>query len=154
VYSADDPERWDYGAYAQQQGYGNYYVLNINYFFKVLPTYLKSYCSHFKLVKEQHPQPYNSFVDSNNLLIFVTDRETSKEDWIAWLRQKYAEGDPVTVLVKRKTTLDYDITNTDLGISILDLTNKIPYSTICLEVSSGLTVPITVNYAKWGGADE
>ena len=115
------------------------------------------YSSHFKTVKPAHPAPYNSvsFVDSINVQI-CTDRETPLDDFKLWLQQKYAEGDPVVALAKRSAsdTRTHDITDTDLGNLILDLTNKVPYGTIYLEVNSGLSVPITVDYAKWGGANE
>lgn len=61
------------------------------------------------------------------------------------------DQNPLVIEYGLAEEITHDITNTDFGNLILDLTNKIPYGTIYLEVNSGLSVPITVDYAKWGG---
>ena len=150
-------ENWLRNGYAHTNGYGTYYIVWLGHHNCNGIVNNVGYSSHFKTVKPAHPAPYNSvsFVDSINVQI-CTDRETPLDDFKLWLQQKYAEGDPVVALAKRSAsdTRTHDITDTDLGNLILDLTNKVPYGTIYLEVNSGLSVPITVDYAKWGGANE
>lgn len=111
-------------------------------------------CSHFVKAMWNPLSKQGTYATRNSDIIFRTDGVETLDDFKAFLQEQYANGTPVTFIIQRQTPIKYDITNTGLGISILDLTSKIPYGTIYLEISSGLTVPITVNYAKWGGADE
>ena len=64
------------------------------------------------------------------------------------------DQNPLIVEYGLAEEITHDITNTNLGISLLDLTNKIPCGTIIIDASANLDVPVSVNYADWGGKYE
>ena len=95
---------------------------------------------------------YTNGVPGENYIGLWTDRQTSLADFRIWLRQKYNEGKPLIIVIKRDKALDYDITNTDLGQSLINLAteNNINY----IEVQGNgkaPAIPIKTTYAKWGG---
>lgn len=150
-------ENWFESWGAISSGYGKFYCLKITPYRNGTLRDNEGYSTHFKRSRWVESAPKNSFLASHSdgdLILFCTDKTTKVADIKIWLQEKYAEGNPVVFLVRRYTYLEHDITNTDFGNLILDLTNKIPYGTIYLQIGSGLSVPITVDYAKWGGANE
>ncbi len=82
-------------------------------------------CNYFKTdvwsASMMQTGDYTCTLTENYTLIF---RFTGTEDvsvFKEFLQSKYAEGNPVTVLAKRKTPVEHDITNTDLGKALLGL---------------------------------
>ena len=89
---------------------------------------------------------YTCTLTENYTLIF---RFTGTEDvsvFKEFLQSKYAEGNPVTLLAKRKTPVEHDITSTDLGQKLLALATR--KGTNILEISSDLA-PSQTDLSYW-----
>ncbi|MBQ7912899.1 MAG: hypothetical protein IJ308_04025 [Clostridia bacterium] len=82
-------------------------------------------------------------VDSN----YDTTDTTSPERFNSWLADRYAEGNPMRVVYKIATPITTDITDTDLGKSLLSLCTY-DGTTIVEASGEGPTSQLTVSYWK------
>ena len=114
----------------------------------VIPEQYTGYCSD--LVQKNSYWGTHGFATSSaeRLLFAWTDRTSTVEEFKAYLKQRYAEGNPVVFLLRREKSniIEHDITNTDLGQSLLALaTGK---GTNYLEITSNLA-PSQTDLSYW-----
>ena len=151
-------EGWIPNYWGHSQTGKNYYQLNDVLPFPIV-TY-KGFSTHFMLAKWLYTSN-NSFSTEYNsdgktsIVVFRTDGVMTRDEFKVFLAEKYAEGDPVTVLLQRQTPIEHDITSTELGQKLLNLDtqNQTNYFEITSNANAPQT-PINFTYAKWGGRDE
>ena len=137
--------------------YGNWYHFGTQIYDNAIPATGYGYCSHFKRGTFVDSSSNCSFIPSSNdiVVFFRKDDITTLDDFKAWLQQKYAEGNPVVLLVKRTTanTIEHDITNTDFGQALLSM--RVPSEAdSTLEIKGGLDeVPLSLAYYSCKEAD-
>ena len=137
--------------------YGNWYHFGTQIYDNAIPATGYGYCSHFKRGTYVDSSSNHSFIASQAdiVVFFRKDDITTLDDFKAWLQQKYAEGNPVVLLVKRTTAniIEHDITGTELGRELLSLCA--PAGTdATLEIKGGLDgAPINLVYYSTEEAD-
>lgn len=110
------------------------------------PVFDKGYCTHFK------KYAWNPFYNNNGFavagaFIFRTNGAQTLAEFKAFLQEQYANGTPVTILYGRGgLAIEHDITNTDLGQSLLALATR--KGTNYLEISSNLA-PSQTDLSYW-----
>lgn len=108
--------------YGSSDSLGEAYIYNPYVNYGIEQTGNEGYCSHF--VRTDKPTPAtNSFCvnQTSKAILFCTDKITPLADFETWLQEKYAECDPVVLLIKRLTPIEHDITETDFGQALLNL---------------------------------
>lgn len=149
-------EKWYNGWWSENNGYGKQYCLATGRDYKVTPTIHTGYSNCFVKKRWANEATQNSFIVSDEatsdtdkgIIQVYTDKVSPIEDFKAMLSEKYAEGNPVVFLVKRTAanTKQHDLTNTDLGQSLLALaTGK---GTNYLEITSDLA-PSQTDLSYW-----
>lgn len=113
------------------------------------------YCSHFKKANWNPLSAPNTYATRTYDVIFRTDGVQTLDEFKAFLKEQYENGTPVTIVKQRQEPIEHDITNTDLGQSLLNLSTQ--NQTNYFEISSNANAPqtpIIFTFAKWGGRDE
>lgn len=139
--------------FSENNGYGRWYCDSAN-----LPITSTALCTHFKRTSWiPDLSVKNVFVpaevtSTTKRIFFKTDgsmNDTFANDMTKfkeWLKTQHDAGTPVTVIAKRITPIEHDITNTDLGQSLLALaTGK---GTNYLEITSNLA-PSQTDLSYW-----
>lgn len=140
-------ENWFESWGAISSGYGKYYALNLRPINASCANY-NGYSNFFKRLNWTEAKMYGKFVvehtADSDVIVCATDTTSPVADFKVWLQEKYAEGNPVVFLVKRYTPHEHDITNTDLGQSLLNLATQNGTNTI--EVTGNLIPTLTVKH--------
>lgn len=109
-------------------------------------VYNVGYCSHFVKAQWSPLSKQGTYATRNSDIIFRTDGVETLDDFKAFLQEQYANGTPVTFIIQRQTLVEHDITNTDLGQSLLALATR--KGTNYFEISSDLA-PSQTDLSYW-----
>ena len=103
------------------------------------------YCNQFTLEHFTGALKDYRFANST-VIIFKLPNSPTVEEYKAFFQQQYENGTPVELQLPRKTPIEYDLTNTDLGQQLLALaTHK---GTNYLEITSNLE-PTQTDLSYW-----
>ncbi len=118
-------------------------------------------CSHFKKVNSYSELTANTFCvsfdyDKPRVFFQMADTTMTTLAFNEFLQEQKANGTPVTILLQRTDIKEYDISMTDIGLALLDLSfkRKLANTFEILSNANAPLVPINLSYFIWGGRNE
>jgi hypothetical protein len=136
--------------------YRSYYGSLFNKLYNSISCYSNiGYLSHFKKGAWKPLSAYGTCAIRTTDIIFRTDGVQTLDEFKAFLKEQYDNGTPVTFIAQRQTPIEHDITNTDLGQSLLNLATQTQTNYFEVQGNSNAPLtPINFTFAKWGGRNE
>ena len=155
--------------WASQNGYGNNYIYQKWYHNTEILN--NGYCNYFPLVPmnwDTMSKQENVFAlySADDYIAFRTNGTMTLTEFKNWIAEKYNEGTPLTLLVKRVDAIEHDLTDTNFGKELLLLTLEAdksdrlsvsgnlggaPISAVYYSTKEADTVNITVKYIDESG---
>ena len=109
------------------------------------------YCTHFKKASWSPLSAYGTYATRTNDVIFRTDGVQTLDEFRAFLKEQYENGTPVTIVKQRQTSIEHDITKTELGQALLSLATR--QGTNYLEIVGDLE-PSAINVTYYSESEQ